>query len=179
MSKIIIVKKNDGGVAKVIPNHNKYGDDKITYSECKGLKPYIEQGLEWFLCDNDDLPSKEGLESRKQLYHDGNSVKVDTDWSIRLMPDQLIKKKYLKKLSEKIDAELDSNVQDPINVIKLQRQYEVCKSKKAGIHNEDCFWTELALDSLDSRVTGGESDKPKIREKLNAKIQELKNATKK
>lgn len=170
----IIIKKEDGGIIKLIPNHNKYGDNKIPYSECKGLKPYIEQGLEWFLCDNDNLPSKEGLESRKQLYHDGDSVKVDTDWSVRLMPDQLIKKKHLKKLSEKIDAELDSNVQDPINVIKLQRQYEFCKSKKAGVHNEDNFWSELALENLDARVENGESDKKTIRKKLKEKIKELK-----
>ena len=175
MSKIIIVKKEDGGVIKITPNQSKYGDEdgKIPYSECKALQPYIDEGLEWFICDHEDLPSKSDCESRKQLYHDGDSVKVDTDWSIRLMPDQLIKKKYLSRLNKKIDDELEKSSPDAVELLKLFRLYTSCKERKAGVHNEDSFWVKTALENLEESVEDGNHDKKSIRTKLKQKIKEL------
>lgn len=175
MSKIIIIKKEDGGVVKITPNQSKYGDEdgKIPYSECKALQPYIDEGLEWFICDHEDLPSKSDCESRKQLYHDGNSVKIDTDWSIRLMPDQLIKKKHLARLCKKIDAELEKETPCPISLAKLQRSHSICKDKKAGVNNDDHFWSKIALENLDDHEASGGEEKKTICEKLKAKIKEL------
>lgn len=172
-NKIIVVKKHDSGIIRVIPELNKYGDGKKPFSECKGLKPYIDQGLEWFVCDNDDLPPKSTLESRKQWYHEGNTVKADLNWEIRLMPDQLIKRKHIKRLQAQIDEELKKENPDPIALMKLQRKCEQCKDKKAGNQNEDSYWLEIAQANLEERITKGESDKPLIQKKLQAKIKEL------
>jgi len=174
MKNTIIIKKPDLGVIRLIPNLDKYGEGKKPFSECKGLKPYLDQGLEWFVCDNNELPSKSTLESRKQWYHDGNTVKADLSWEIRLMPDQLIKRKHIKRLQAQIDEELSKENSDPIALMKLQRKCDQCKEKKAGPHNEDVFWLEIAKINLDERVAKGEEDKLVIREKLQDKIQELK-----
>lgn len=175
MKNTIIIKKPDLGVIRLIPNSDKYGEGKKPFSECKGLKPYLDQGLEWFMCDNDDLPPKSTLESRKQWYHDGNTVKADLSWEIRLMPDQLIKRKHIKRLQAQIGQELEKENPDPVALVKLQRKCDQCKEKKAGNQNEDAYWLEVAQANLDERAAKGESDKPLIREKLTAKLKELKN----
>lgn len=179
----IIVKKPDSGVIIINFNEEKYGpeykeipDDLIEgkiniirpYEECKGLKPYIELGYEWFL--SDQPIDKSDLESRKQLYHDGDVVKKDISWEKSLMPDQLIKKKHLKKLGEDLDIELNSEAPDPIKTIKLQREIDKCKDHKAGVHNEDCKWCEIALEGLKH----ADIPKPEIEKKLKDKIKELK-----
>lgn len=178
-NKVIIVKKEDGGVVRIIPNHAKYGEGldkdgqpKKPFTELDDLKKYIAQGLKWFACDNNDLPAKSAMESRKQWYHDGDKVKVDTNWELRVMPDHLIKKKQLKKLAAKLDQCIDSG--DALEALKAHRDHEKCKTMEAGIHNEDKVWTELALANLDKRVADGQADKPVIREKLLKKIKELK-----
>ena len=150
MSKKIIVKKNDGGIIILIPNENKYGKGKGKkgYSECKGLKKYIDQGLGWFLTDEDI--DKSDLESRKQLYHDGDTIKKDINWELRLMPDQLIKRKSLQKNFSFSDFE-----------------------KRAKAHNDDPYWLNKAIEGLDDRVSKGEADKPLIRQKINDRLNEL------
>ena len=168
----IIVKKLDGGIIRIIPNHRIYGNEenKRPYSECKGLQSYIDQGFEWFICDHSNLPSKLEMESRKQWYHDGNVVKCDKDWIIRLMPDQLIKRKHIKRIQAKIDAELEKEAPDSVALIRLQRDCDKCGEIKAGPQNENKLWSEIALQNLDERVANGEPDKPLIRQKLMEKI---------
>lgn len=174
-NKVIIIKKEDGGVIRLIPNPDKFGEGfgMLPFSEVNELKKHIGEGRKWFVCDNDDLPAKSSLESRKQWYHDGDSVKADLTWEVREMPDQIIKKKHLKKLCELIDSELATEVPDPIALLKCQREHDKAKAVKAEGQNENPFWIEVALKNLDARVANGESDKPVIREKLIAKIQEL------
>ena len=168
--KQIIVKKNDGGIVIITPNHDKYGDQegKRPFSECNGLGPYLREGLEWFVCNNSDLPQKSQMESRVQWYHDGNIVKVDSEWLIRIMPIQLIRKKHQAGCDKKIDAELAKENPDVITIAKLQREKEKCKG---WTENE---WYEQALKNIDERVADGEADKPLIRKKLTEKIEGIK-----
>lgn len=139
------------------------------YSECKALQPYIEQGFEWFW--QDEQVDKSDIESRKQLYHDGNQIKKDLSWEIKLMPDQLIKKKHTRALNAELEIHLSNN--DTLNALKKQREIEKIKDIKAGPHNEDSFWLQKSLDGL-SRAS---IDKPIIRKKLQDKIAELSGET--
>lgn len=185
----IIVKKSDLGVVIIHPHADKYGpefkevyQDGVLvrtirpYSECKGLQKYINpdhpefigEVCEWFW--QDESIDKSSIESRKQLYHDGNSVKADSDWSVRIMPDQLIKQKHIKALNAELDTHLDND--DALNALKKQREIEKAKVIKAGWHNEECFWAEKALQGL-SRAS---KDKPIIREKLERIISEKQKA---
>lgn len=175
MSKIIIVKKEDGGIVQVIPNHDRYGDGdgKKPYSECKGLKPY--EGLQWMLVD--EVVYKPGADSRKQIYWEDingvTEIKKDTTWDARVMPPHIIKKKFISKKGPELDTAIANPASTTLEVIQLQREIEKAKT-----------WTEVeayekALEGLDARVAGGEADKPVIRQKLTEKILEVKNADKK
>lgn len=163
MSEVIIVKKIDLGVIQIVPNHEKFGDGKRPYSELPALKKYIDEGLEWFVMDHSKFPSKDGLESRQQIYHDGNEIKVDTNWEIRLMPIHLIKEKHLEFLDDKIDLELDKPSPDPIVIAKLQREKE-----KAQDFTEK-QWYEQAMKDMDEQGV----QKPVITDKLQVKIASL------
>jgi hypothetical protein len=170
--KKIIVKKPDNGIIILYPHVEKYGElpDQKTYSSCKGLKKY--PNMEWFVTDEDI--DKSDLESRKQLYWEikngENIIKKDLSWEKRLMPDHIIKKKYLKKIENNLDVELKKDIPSEIEVAKLNRQYQKVFQEKAGTHNENSFWIDIALAGLDDRVKNGEPDKVEIRKKL----QELK-----
>lgn len=159
----IIVKKNDGGVIIIHPNQEKFGDGLKPYSECKTLKKYIDDGFEWFVTDQ--AIDKSDLESRTQLYWDGDEVKKDLLWEKRLMPSFLVKKKHIKSVNEKIDSELAKDESDVISALKLQREKEKCENEKCEL-----FWAEKALEGLDR----AEVDKPVIRQKLEEKITKLK-----
>lgn len=149
------------------------------WEEWKGLQKYIDSDhpqfvgeiCEWFITD--EHIDKSDLESRKQLYCDGQKIKKDLEWKIRLMPDQLIKRKHLNKLHSKIDEELEKQNPDSIALMKLHQEREFWKSKKCGAHNDCKETSKLALKNLDKKVSDGEPDKPVIRQKLLAKIAEL------
>lgn len=110
-------------------------------------------------------------EEDEMLYFDGElkkeNLKKDLTFEIQLMRSETIKKKYLKKLNEKLDSELNKSIPDPILILKTQREKE--KSKD---WTED-QWYQQAIKNLDERVIGGESDKPIIRQKILNKIREL------
>lgn len=162
----IIVRKDDAGIMIIIPNKDKYGEGKLPYSECKALKRYIDMGYSWFLTSEENI--KDGLESREQLYHDGtDEIKKDLNWQNRLMPSFLIKKKHIKKENEKLDAMLNADIKDPIEIIKLNREIEKVKS----FTDKQIY--EQALINLDARVAANEPDKPKIRQKIQQKITDL------
>ena len=179
--KQIIVKKPDGGVMIISPNLDKYGDGLKPFSEEKALQKYIDPNHpefvgvvhDWFIAD--EKPSKVGLESRKQLYHDGtNEIKKDLNWEVRLMPDHVIKKKYLKKLDDEVGAELAQENPDLTKIFKCQHALEKHKAIEATNQNDDSLWLEKAIEGLDAKVASGEPDKPKIRKILKDKIKQLK-----
>lgn len=130
------------------------------YSELEVLKGLSED--QWFLTDQEI--DKSDLESRKQLYVDGETIKKDLDWEKRLMPDQLIKKKEIAGISKKMKTETD-----PVKIAVFMSDLEEIKSKEAGIDNEEKYWAEKALAGLDR----AEKDKPEVRTKLEQKIQDL------
>jgi len=169
----IIIKKNNKDISIVYPNINKFGEGKRSVSECKG----IPEGSDWFIYDG--IIDKSDLESREQLYWedvDGKTeIKKDLNWEVKLMSDQVVKKKHLNRIRKELDGELEKETPDPITVSKLQRSLDKHKEIKAGPHNEDETWTTIAIQNLDKRVSKGESDKPIIRQKLQDKLNELKN----
>lgn len=185
MSKVIVVKKEDGGVVLIYPSE-LFGEEEgqRPFSSCPALLTHIEQGRSWFICDSTEIQNLSNRESRKQLYHDGDTVKVDKNWGIRLMPSHCIKSRHIESIDTRIDALLSSNVTDPMEVVKYQREKEKCLNVKCKCPRElrllacecghDEFWYDIALKNLDKRVAKGESDKPLIRQKLNKQIKKFK-----
>lgn len=111
-------------------------------------------------------------EEDEMLYFDGEvtkeNLKKDINFDIRLMSDETIRKKILKKEIQNLDIELEKQAPDPIKILKIQRKIEKLKKEK-----DSKVLAQLALDGLNERVAHGESDKPIIRQKLQAKISEL------
>lgn len=125
-----------------------------------------ETRLEWFVCDNEDLPPKSTLESRRQWYHDGNQVKADLSWEKRLMPAHCIRNRHIDAINRDLDAALNDDSKTAKDALRLQREKEICKTWG------EQEWYEQALKNLDKRVASGEPDKPLIRAALNQKISE-------
>lgn len=171
MSKVIIVKYPDKGVAIIHPA-SIYGDEegKVPYAQEKALIPFLAQGLEWFVIDKADLPSKVGLDSREQLYWDGNEVKIDSDYSKILMHDGTIRRKHMKWLNEQINTELQKTSPDLLKIQRWQNEYRICKEKKPKHFSRDVFWLEKALIGLERSP----NEKSEIRQALQSKINELK-----
>lgn len=180
----IIVRKPDGGIIIVMPNHHKYGDEegKRPFSSCKGLSRYIDEShpdfdasmgvLPWELVEQSSIPSKLGLESRRQLIwkDDGNgniTYHRDEKWEERLMCCDVIKRKHLNRLNKQIDDEHLKDAPDILKISKLIREKEMCRDW------DDKTWYGKAIDNLNARVAAGEPDKPAIRRKLIDKIAEL------
>jgi len=152
---------------------------KKPFSECKALKSYdpetkvySDAGHDWF--PHDGVVDESGIESSAQLYHDGtNEIKKDLNWEIKLMPDYIIKNKHLERIRADLDTELEKINPDAVKVVKMQRDLDKHKEIKAGGHNEDPVWINVAIANLDKRVAKGEADKPGIRQKLIDKKAEL------
>lgn len=136
---------------------------------------------EWKVLSYIDVPIEESPKIdegnsgklQEQYYFDGEckdeNLKFDEGWNYCLMPSFLINKKHNKKLNDKASDILSLENLDQINLYKINREKEKIKSYT------ELEWHEQALKNLDDRVLNGEPDKPLIREKLLAKIQELKN----
>lgn len=176
--KVVIFKKPDLGIIKIHYHEDKFGEGKRDFREDRVFKKYLEMGYDYFVTDMKNIPSKKGIESRKQLYHDGDEVKFDSKWEYRLMPDQLIKSKHITRLNSKLDKLLSSKNADPIEALRIAREIEKHKAVAAGPHNTDLHWLKVADSNLDERVKSGESDKPKIRKAIKAKLEDLKLQTK-
>jgi hypothetical protein len=167
----IIVKLPSKDVVIIHLNIDLHGEGKIPYSECAALQKYINPEHpeftvlhEWYVTD--EVIDKSTLESRKQLMWedvDGRTViKKDDGWNVKLMPDQLIKKKHLDRLKAKLDAELDKEEPDTITALKLQRNLDKVKEVKIT-EQHSAFWADIALKNMDEDGIS----KPDIRAKLN------------
>ena len=174
-NKVIIFKKPDLGIIQLYVNEKKFGEGKRDFKEDPIFQKYIKMGYDYFVTDVKNIPSKKGIESRKQLYHDGDKIKVDSKWEHRLMPDQLIKKKHIDRLNSKLDNHLSGKNPDTIEVLRIHREIDKHKSIKAGPQNEDTHWLNIAHQNLDENVKNGHNDKNNIRKLLNEKISEIKN----
>lgn len=146
-----------------------------TWNQCKE-NPSIA-GFQRKDLTESDIPKGVSIE---QMYPDFEEngepyIKVDHDWSIKMMPDILIKKKREEKLKDEIKSEISKDSPDPLLVVKKRQELDESKENIANKgYNESVYWAEKALEGLDARVKGGEPDKPVIRKKLQDKLQELK-----
>jgi hypothetical protein len=119
--------------------------------------------------DDSDLPEERA--SRDQWFPDFEEngepmVKVDTDWSVKLMKPHIIKQDIIKSQKEIIDEELEKGLPDIVVLTKAQRRIEKVK----GMVDQELF--QEALNELDKRVANGKSDKVEIRAKLESKLRE-------
>lgn len=94
-----------------------------------------------------------------QFYYEGKKLKHDSGWNELLMPKSRLVSRRKKRLEENLDSELAKTKPNQIKCIRFQRQLQ--KLKKIS----DKALYQDALDNLPS-------DKPKIREKLLAKLKD-------
>jgi hypothetical protein len=115
------------------------------------------------------------LDSNKQFYSKDDVLK-DLNWEQNLMDISLLCHKFINKLKFKKDEELSKESPDVLNLYKIDLEIETYKNilRKNQILTKDKEKEiyQLALGSLDERVSNGEDDKPLIREKLNTLLQE-------
>lgn len=138
---------------------------KFVFNSC-GREPQVHTG------DCCDFPASDSLWC---LYlNDQNQLVADNNYEIQLMPEGDIFRKHKERMQLKILEELEKQspsmgdiVRWEYSIVNLHRQI-----KRGGTGINKSFY-EQALENLDERVGKGESDKPIIRQKLQAKIQEL------
>lgn len=152
-----------------------YEKRELTLDDCK--IPEGLQSLPFVVVDLADAPKSDSNtgDYHEMIHFDGDchkdNLKQDKEWNCVLMPDFLIKQKRLASKAALLDAELEKQEPDPVQVVKLQREIEKTKECNCPIKHK-----EWALEGLDSRVAKGESDKPVVRQKLLNKKAELENA---
>lgn len=151
----IIVKNEDRSVSIIHPNQKKYGEGKRPYSEY----PTLTKESVWFWTDQ--KIDKSDLESRAQLYWDGESVKKDIGWDVAVMPVDVLCRKHRSRCDKKLDDELAKEAPDPIKIAKIQREKEKCLSWT------DKEWYQQALKNMDEDG----HDKKLIRKKLKEKLE--------
>lgn len=139
--------------------------------QCK-IPPSLE-GCEYITVDHTIFDKFQANGADLHMYYfDGavkeENLKQDVSWEKCLMPSYLIRGKHISKLEKTLDNLISNNISDPLEILKLQRE----KEKSLKFSKEE--WHEQALKNLDARVANGEPDKPVIREKLLAKIEQLK-----
>ncbi len=153
--KVRVHKKDDDNVSfEVFPWRRKREDqtdeefmDSLTINHPLHGDKFV--GKEMFDIHHDELPARE---DRNKWYpdfeHPTEKIKVDHNWERKIMPVDIIKQKHMDKITSFEDH------------------------KKAEKFT-DKEWMQQALKNLDDKVAKGEADKPMIRAKLTAKIQQL------
>jgi len=164
--------ENEDVIVEYMVHLNDSKDEQELIKEVEDqLQPkrstYTEKGYaEIHHCLIKDMPEFEDCvqlfkdEKSKELY----GFKVDENWQRKLMPTSLITKRYKKKLLKEIQEE--SNKDEP-DEEKMLKNYSKIKTMK--YLNEKTIY-KLAVQQLNKRVEGGESDKPAIRKMLEDKI---------
>lgn len=164
--KFIIVKKPDKGVIRICPNHQKYGPGKIPYEQLPALQEYIDLGWPWRVINTYEFPSKQGLESRCQIYHENDELKIDSDWNKRLMPCNIIAKRELADLELELDNEYTSLISSSSKIKNLKN-----KIKKAKLWEFNP--TKEMYETAKNRLDNSPKEKPNIEEMLAEKIAQL------
>ena len=130
------------------------------------------QGVQYVDIDEVELPSRDTRDQWMPDFAQANGVKIDADWSQKLMPARVVLKKERERLQSEIDAELERPIPDAVEIMRKQRGLDKIREINASEDLEAEVY-HMALQGLDARVAGGEPDKPQIRAKLQAKIAEL------
>lgn len=181
MSKIRIFKKQDGSVIYNDLSHVQA--DYENWPLPKGV-----EDLEYILIDKADAPESNSNNNNwhEMIYFDGPctlaNLKQDKEWDVQLMPVPLILSEGFNYFSNEIDLELEkpqpgflklTQCQSEINrlhkCIRKMGEGGELKKKEALI---DIY--KFSLERLDEKVNNGKPDKPLVRNKLNAKITQLK-----
>ena len=176
--RVRVFKKKCGGVIYSWPS-KKY-QDSPNFEGCKF--PEETNGLEYFDCDELELPNEDGRCWRIHgpLFIDGEhkieNLKFDESWDFHVMSDMEVKKRYLEDLHKKIDTELLSENPDVLKVMKLKHEHETLKDKEASSNPSERneFWLNISKEGLDTRVAKGKEDKLIVRQKLEEKLAWLK-----
>jgi len=171
MNHFIGIHNHDNSVTCISFHPDKFGEGKRDFLEHPTFKTRLSQAKGWFPINFEvwkSIKSHPNLETREQIYYDGNNLKIDLPWEIMLMPLQVIKDRHIKKLNQKIQDQLNSANHDVIKILTLNQEKDVCKSW------DDLRWDQQALINLDERVSDGDEDKPNIREQLLVIIQQIK-----
>lgn len=184
-----VFKREDGHVYYSWPADNFQGVPNFEGCE---FDP-ITKGLPYIDILEIELPSEVEKDWHKHgpLYFDGeihkDNLKFDDSWSFFLMPSLIIKRKLIEKIHKIIDEEYKKKDPDIQKIMKLHHECRGYELRKAcphyhelkeefgyGLHKEDSFWIEKALQGLDLHVSEGNKDKPLIRKKLIEHAQYLK-----
>ena len=174
---ILVAKKPDLGVKIFHLNPMKYvltdedetidigeGEHKISivkrksYKKSKAYKAVQSEGLDHFVTNQ--AIDKSDIESRKQLYHDGNEIKKDLLWEKRLMPDNLVKRKHVQYCEKCFKENVEAGKLD--QALRFMADLNDAKREKASGHNQSKYWADKALAGLKR----AEKDKPKIKAQL-------------
>ena len=124
MAKVVVIKDPDGQVHIIRTPEGKYSDEDLP--NLPSVKEFVEvggsfyrAGTTFYIANESSLPSKSGLESREQLYHDGsNEVKVDVNWENVVMPRHIILGKCRKRRVQEIKEE---SLKESPDVVKIAR----------------------------------------------------------
>lgn len=165
MTKCIILKYPDLSIQIIEPNPIKYGDDegKLPWTECKAFKHFEHLNLPYSIVDKANiLQIKKNTESPEQLYWNGDEIKVDESWEIKLMPESLIKKKHILRISNKIEKEISKQNPDLLKLFK----YKIEKENFSKLSKDKVY--KQALINMDEDGI----NKPVIRQKILEKIGE-------
>lgn len=119
--------------------------------------------IPYFYVEAKDIPHTSDS-IHKYYTDDKKTVKLDNNWDFCLMKPNVLGQKHIKRLKEKIDNELTKKNTDMKQVMVWTREIENCKKWDKET------WYKKALEALDEKVAKGEPDKPKIREKLNHRL---------
>lgn len=135
-------------------------------NECKIPKEY--EGFPYFIADESELPYFAPCSSEYyQIHVEGEfkkeNIKKDTTWQKCLMPTAIIKEKHCNDILHKMKTASLEDFQ------KLYVEMETCKKS-----DDEAFWIEKAIECL-SRA---EVDKSVVKQKLEEKLEVLKNAKK-
>lgn len=163
--KVRIYKCQGGEIVVDVPS-NKYQSIGIEKCPHPGRFRGGKEPFELEVIDYEELKTMavNNEAGSSQFYHENGKIKHDNDRSLLLMSTGEIQGKHRKRIERKIDLELEKENPDSVLLIKLQRE------KEKIIQLSDKGTYQLALKTLDEDGI----QKPKIREKLQKKIDELK-----
>lgn len=138
-----------------------YEKRELTIDDCKIPKHLAQYSMK---ITSDDLPDHEYT---NQMIIDGDTIKVDSDKSKTILPLKFVHAKHIKALNKALDLELEATEPDTVKILKLSREKE--KALKLTVEDNEKELIEIALAGL----ARAPIDKPLIREKLQARLDEL------
>lgn len=138
-----------------------YEKRELTIDDCKIPEHLAQYSMK---TTSEDLPDHEYT---NQMIIDGDTIKVDSDKSKTILPLKFVHAKHIKALNKALDLELEATDPDTVKILKLSREKE--KALKLTVEDNEKELIEIALAGL-SRAP---IDKPLIREKLQARLDEL------